>query len=77
MRANNGSMVRIETILDSWKSIREDTAQAVEDFSAHDLDYKPAPDLMSFGGTARSSSSALLKGIVPPTTRRRQAKAGA
>ena len=46
-------MVRLETILDSWKSIREDTAQAVEDFSAHDLDYKPAPDLMSFGDTAR------------------------
>lgn len=53
MRANNGFMVRLETILDSWKSIREDTAQAVEDFSAHDLGYKPAPDLMSFGETAR------------------------
>ena len=46
-------MVRLESILDSWKGIREDTAQAVEDFSAHDLDYKPAADLMSFGEIAR------------------------
>ncbi len=53
MRANNGFMVRLETVLDSWKSIREDTAQAVEDFSAHDLDYKPSADLMSFGDTAK------------------------
>lgn len=46
-------MVRLETILDSWKTIREDTANAVEDFSAHDLDYKPSADLMSFGAIAR------------------------
>jgi uncharacterized damage-inducible protein DinB len=46
-------MVRLESILDSWKGIREDTAQAVEDFSAHDLDYKPSADLMSFGEIAR------------------------
>jgi uncharacterized damage-inducible protein DinB len=46
-------MVRLESILDSWKAIREDTAQAVEDFSAHDLDYKPSADLMSFGEIAR------------------------
>jgi uncharacterized damage-inducible protein DinB len=46
-------MVRLESILDSWKSVREDTANAVEDFSAHDLDYKPSADLMSFGDIAR------------------------
>ena len=46
-------MVRLETILDSWKTIREDTANAVEDFSALDLDYKPSADLMSFGAIAR------------------------
>jgi len=46
-------MVRLESILDSWKGIREDTAQAVEDFSAQDLDYKPSADLMSFGDIAR------------------------
>ena len=52
VRANNGTMVRLESILDSWKGIREDTANAVEDFSAHDLDYKPSADLMSFGEIA-------------------------
>jgi uncharacterized damage-inducible protein DinB len=46
-------MVRLESILDSWKSIREDTANAVDDFSEHDLDYKPSADLMSFGDIAR------------------------
>jgi uncharacterized damage-inducible protein DinB len=46
-------MVRLDSILNSWKAVREDTAQAVEDFTAHKLDYKPCPDLMSFGETAR------------------------
>lgn len=66
MRANNGSMVRLESVLDSWKSIREDTANAVEDFSAHDLDYKPSADLMSFGDIARHvlQSSHALTGML-------------
>jgi uncharacterized damage-inducible protein DinB len=46
-------MVRLDSVLSSWKTIREDTAQAVEDFSAHDLNYKPTPDVMSFGEIAR------------------------
>src|SRR5581483_12232372 len=46
-------MVRLDSVLSSWKAIREDTAQAVEDFSAHDLTYKPTADLMSFGEIAR------------------------
>src|ERR1700680_4032329 len=46
-------MIRLESVLDSWKGIRIDTAQAVEDFSTHDLDYKPATNLMSFGEIAR------------------------
>ncbi len=46
-------MVRLDSILSSWKTVREDTAQAVEDFAAHKLDYKPTADLMSFGDTAR------------------------
>jgi uncharacterized damage-inducible protein DinB len=46
-------MIRAQSVLDSWKAIREDTANAVEDFSAHDLDYKPTADLMSFGDIAR------------------------
>jgi uncharacterized damage-inducible protein DinB len=46
-------MVRLDSILDSWKSVREDTALAVEDFSAQDLNYKPVADLMTFGENAR------------------------
>jgi uncharacterized damage-inducible protein DinB len=46
-------MVRLDAVLSSWKSIREDTAQAVEDFSARDLNYKPTEDVMSFGEIAR------------------------
>lgn len=46
-------MVRLESVLNSWKAVREDTAQAVEDFSAHELDFKPSADMMSFGTLAR------------------------
>ena len=53
LRANNESMVRLDSVLNSWKMVREDTAQAVEDFSAHELHYKPSADLMSFGEAAR------------------------
>ena len=41
-------MVRIETVLDSWKTVRQDTAQAVEDFAAGDLGFKPVPEVASF-----------------------------
>src|SRR5258708_26303857 len=46
-------MVRKETVLDSWKRVRQDTAQAVEDFPAAELDFKATPDLMTFGELAR------------------------
>src|SRR5438552_17287010 len=46
-------MVRTETVLDSWKSIRQDTAQAVEDYPAADFDFKSTPDLVSFGELGR------------------------
>jgi uncharacterized damage-inducible protein DinB len=46
-------MVRLDSVLSSWRSVRDDTAQAVEDFSAQPLDYKPTPELMSFGEIAR------------------------
>jgi uncharacterized damage-inducible protein DinB len=41
-------MVRLELLLSSWKSVRDDTAQAVEEFPANELDYKPLADVMSF-----------------------------
>jgi uncharacterized damage-inducible protein DinB len=72
-------MVRLESILDSWKAIREDTAKAVEDFSAHDLDYKPSADMMSFGEIARhilqashAGTGALLDGVDMTTPRGRE-----
>src|SRR5436853_7750409 len=46
-------MVRKETVLDSWKTVRQDTAQAVEDFPAGELDFKATPELMTFGELAR------------------------
>jgi uncharacterized damage-inducible protein DinB len=46
-------MVRTETVLDSWKTVRQDTAQAVEDFPASEMDFKATPDMMTFGELAR------------------------
>jgi uncharacterized damage-inducible protein DinB len=46
-------MVRLEAVLDSWKTVRADTAQAVDDFPAADFDFRPAPDLMTFRDLAR------------------------
>jgi len=46
-------MVRLESVLDSWKTVREDTAQAVEDFPAAELDFKPTADIMTFREIAR------------------------
>lgn len=41
-------MVRLDAILNSWKTVRQDTAQAVEDCPAGELDFKPTPELDSF-----------------------------
>ncbi|MCS6953058.1 MAG: DinB family protein [Bryobacterales bacterium] len=41
-------MVRVATVLESWRSVRADTAQAVEDFPPSELDFRPAPEVMSF-----------------------------
>src|SRR5262249_17565176 len=46
-------MVRKETVIDSWKTVRQDTAQAVEDFPATELDFRATPDLMTFGELGR------------------------
>jgi uncharacterized damage-inducible protein DinB len=45
-------MVRTEAVLESWKTIRSDTAQAVEEFPADGLDYKPVADVMTFAEIA-------------------------
>ena len=41
-------MIRLEALLNSWKTVREDTALAVEEFPSADLDFKPAPEVDSF-----------------------------
>jgi uncharacterized damage-inducible protein DinB len=46
-------MVRLEHVLDSWKTVRADTIAAVEDFPAAELDYRPTPDVMTFAEIAR------------------------
>jgi uncharacterized damage-inducible protein DinB len=46
-------MVRLETVLESWRTIREDTAAAVEQFPAGEFDFRPAEGVMTFGETAR------------------------
>lgn len=46
-------MVRLDHLLDSWKTIRADTATAVEEFPAGEFDYKPCADVMTFGEIAR------------------------
>lgn len=46
-------MVRLQHILDSWRTARQDTAAAVEEFPADELDYRPTPDVATFREIAR------------------------
>jgi uncharacterized damage-inducible protein DinB len=46
-------MVRVETVLDSWQTVRKDAAQAVLDFPGDDLSFRPTEDLATFGEIAR------------------------
>src|SRR5579872_964631 len=46
-------MIRTETVLNSWKTVRHDTAQTVEDFPAAELEFKPVNDVATFREIAR------------------------
>ena len=46
-------MVRAEHVIDSWKSVRQDTIAAVEEFPAGEFEYRPAADLQTFGQIGR------------------------
>jgi uncharacterized damage-inducible protein DinB len=46
-------MVRAQQVIDSWKAIRMDTAAAVEDFPEAEMEFRPAPDVMTFREAAR------------------------
>jgi len=43
----------VEQVLDSWRTIRQDTAAAVEDFPAGELDFRPTTELGTFREYAR------------------------
>jgi uncharacterized damage-inducible protein DinB len=49
----NVVMIRVEQVLDSWRTIRQDSAAAVEDFPAGELDYRPTPEVATFRDIAR------------------------
>jgi len=46
-------MVRTQQVLDSWKTIRQDTAAAVEDFPAGEMDFRATPEMATFSEIAR------------------------
>jgi uncharacterized damage-inducible protein DinB len=41
-------MIRQEQLIESLKTVRQHTAQAVEDMPATALDFRPVPDVMTF-----------------------------
>src|SRR5579859_6044505 len=46
-------MVRVQFVLDSWKTIRKDVVGAVREFPAEAFDEKPVDGVDSFGAIAR------------------------
>ncbi|HEX3748832.1 MAG TPA: DinB family protein [Bryobacteraceae bacterium] len=46
-------MVRTQHVIDSWKTVRLDAAAAVEDFPPEEMDFRPAPGVMTFREAAR------------------------
>jgi uncharacterized damage-inducible protein DinB len=46
-------MVRAQHVIDSWKAVRMDAATAVEEFPEAEMDFRPAPDVMTFREAAR------------------------
>lgn len=41
-----GLMVRVEHVLDNWKTVPQDAATAVEDFPPSEFDFRPAPNVV-------------------------------
>lgn len=58
MLGYNVDMVRVEHVLDTWRTIREDTAAAVEEFPAAEFDFRPTPDVATFRQIARHTLDA-------------------
>jgi len=51
-------MIRLQHVLDTWKTIRQDTIAAVEEFPADDFDFRPTPDVATFREIARHTLDA-------------------
>ncbi len=46
-------MVRVDTVLDTWRSVRADAVAAVREWPAGEMDYRAVPELMTYGEIAR------------------------
>jgi len=46
-------MIGTGTVLDSWRTVRQNTGQAVREFPAAELDFKPVGEVMTFREIAR------------------------
>jgi uncharacterized damage-inducible protein DinB len=46
-------MVRVDTVLDTWGSVRADAARAVQEWPAAEMGFRAAPELMTYGEIAR------------------------
>jgi len=59
-------MIRTDALLDSWKTVRLDTAQAVEDMPEAEMDFKPVPEVSTFREIARHilASSHAISGML-------------
>jgi uncharacterized damage-inducible protein DinB len=59
-------MVRLDALLESWKAVRQDTAQAVEDMPEAEMDFRPVPDVMTFREIGRHilASSYAISGML-------------
>lgn len=46
-------MVRVDTVLDTWRSVRADAAAAVGEWPAGEMGFRAVPELMTYGEIAR------------------------
>jgi uncharacterized damage-inducible protein DinB len=58
MLGYNVDMVRVKHVLDTWRTIREDTAAAVEEFPPAEFDFRPTADVATFRQIARHTLDA-------------------
>ncbi|MEP7366006.1 MAG: DinB family protein [Acidobacteriota bacterium] len=46
-------MVRVDTVLESWRSVRADAAAAVREWPEAEMGFRATPELMTYGEIAR------------------------